>query len=63
MANAEDLKKKLQSDKGARDKFAADIAAVLEKHGLSVDASKINSQLEGGGASPAASWAVTIVSG
>jgi hypothetical protein len=64
MSSAEDLKKKLQSDKSARDKFAADIAGVLQKHGVSIDASKVSSQLEGGGAaSAAAAWAVSIVSG
>lgn len=63
MAKADDFKKKLQSDKGARDKFASDVADVLKKHGYDVDSSKINSQLTSSDADTAAAWAVSIVNG
>lgn len=64
MGEVEDFKKKLQSDKSARDKFAADISDVLKRHGVSVDSSKISSQLQGGPGGSSSDFSnITLITG
>jgi hypothetical protein len=58
MADIAEFKKRMQSDKAARDRFSADIADVLRRYGLDIDAPKISASVEGRDPRTAMGWVV-----